>query len=190
MAAFECEDYITGSLQQLARLVPQEAAKASLKAAVGATTTLRRKVPKAKQVYPADLVPGWSQPYEFITVSEATDGAQLNFRTFYGDLTNPVLKSALTGAGQSYRFERERLDVHLKAPKGTKGRSKTVEFSQAPRLEQWAKDHFQAERRAILVDSAEQLAPYLGQIEAQARFSIYQDLSRIAVPAVAPKKIT
>src|ERR1017187_2887758 len=190
MPGFEVEDHITASLKRLAIMVPEAAAQAAVKAALAGAQTLRRKVPKARKVFTGDLVPGFAQPSEWISISAVPEGAQLDFKSFYGNLRDDTLRMAMTGAGQAHRFPRERLDIHLKGANKLPGPAATVDFSQAPRLEQWAKDHYQDQRRSILVDGAAQIAPYLQQVEAQARLSIYQDLSKITVPVVAPVKIT
>ena len=172
----QVEDWITPHLQRMAREMPQVAAEAALSAATTAAQQLRRRIPRSKNVLSSDRVSGWEQPVDWITVQPDRDGAEIIIRTFYGDLTNSQLRSALVMSGQQSRFARPALEIHLKAPGKAKGAQRLQSFSSAPRLQQWAQSHYQYERRSILVDKAEALAPFLAPVDAAARHSIFRDL--------------
>lgn len=116
-----------------------------------AATEFAAAVPLASKVSRDDRVRGILQNYAPLTISKTHNGTQISFRPFYLPASSPITLESISG--RSDKLRREGLWVHKKTKGGAHdGSQEWVEFSQSPRLMDWARQHQQLNRAAVLID--------------------------------------
>lgn len=172
------EDGITPVLDRLAIRLTTMAAEAVRASVNKAVREFEQKVPVAKYVHINDKVGDYPAQLHPITIMPTREGVEITVRPFYAAAYDFKIQHAVGLGGNVAKLTRQGLWVHKRV--GGKpthsGAGNFVDFQGSARLRQWAEDHDELKRRAVLIDSTVEISYLWGPIRAQLILDIHREL--------------
>jgi len=177
---FLCEDNITPVLDRLLVRAPREAADAVRRAATAVASDFEKAMPILTYVQLNDKVGDVSPQVKPVLVRPTPDGIELIIRPFYANAYDFKIKQAVGVGGNAAKLTRQGLWVHKKLSKQQSQDTDPqyfVEFEGAARLRQWAEDHDEVRRRAVLISTRVEIGFLWGPYRARLILDIHRQLA-------------
>lgn len=177
---FLSEDNITPVLDRLLVRAPQVAADAVRRAATVVASDFEKAMPILSQVQINDKIGDVYPQTKPVLIRPTTDGIELVVRPFYADAYDFKIKQAVGVGGNAAKLTRQGLWVHKKLSKQHSQDSALqyfVEFEGAARLRQWAEDHDEVRRRAVLISTRVEIGFLWGPYRARLILDIHRQLA-------------
>ena len=176
---FISEDSVSPVLDRLLVKAPRIAADAVRSAASVVASDFERAMPILDHVQLNDKIGDVEPQIKPILIRPIPEGVEIVVRPFYANAYDFRVKQAVGIGGNAAKLTRQGIWVHKKLKKDQSKDGDPqffVEFEGAARLKQWAQDHDEINRRAVLISTRSEIAALWGPFKVRLILDIQREI--------------